>query len=335
LKPVVAWLEASGAWAPWLFLLLFLAASFLTIWRLEALNSGGLEGTVLGTLVMPYCSGLGNLIFAFVIATKGGPGAEVLTNCLVNNVTNFTLLIGLPTIIWGMKGLPEGKSKASKKQKQKDNQDQRVNRLSTLLTLAAVLFFTGAVWALARDGRIDFSDGLVLIGLFLFWQCFHVFDVLKSQVRKNETLGGKLFFDLALLGIGAYVIYFSTDWLVDWISKIHSGFISAKYLGWLSGWLMVVPNGLLAFYYARRGNPEVVYASQVGDSHICIPLCIGIFALYRPIRTPPFFNTGLYILLVAAALHLAVVTMFGRLPRFLGWVLTAAYGIFLYAGLFK
>lgn len=335
MKEVVLWIEAAGAWAPWLFLVLFMAASVLMIWRLEAMNASGLEGTVLGTLVMPYCSGMGNLIFAFVLATKGGPGAEVLTNCLVNNVTNLTLLIGLPTLIWGMNGEADGKSKASKKQQQKVNQERRINRLSMLLTLTAVLFFTGAVWALARRGRVDFFDGLVLVGLFLFWQCFHVFDVLKGQVRANKSFSWMLPVDLALLALGAYVIYLSTDWLVDWISKIHTGFISAKYLGWLSGWLMVVPNGLLAFYYARRGNPEVVYTSQVGDGHICIPLCIGIYALYRPIQAPPFFQTGLMILLAAAVLHFAAIAIFGRLPRLIGWLLTAAYGVFLYTGLIK
>ena len=303
------------------------------IWRLEALNAGGLEGTVLGTLVMPYCSGIGNLIFAFVVGAKNGSGSDVLTNCLVNNVTNLTLLIGLPTIIWGMNGQVSKKSKGSKKQYQKQEQERRLNRLSTLLTLTAVLFFTGAVWALGRDGRLDFSDGLVLIGLFLFWQCFHVFDVLKSNVRQNASFSWMLPVDLALLAVGAYAIYLSTDWLVNWISNIHTGFISVKYLGWLSGWLMVVPNGLLAFYYARRGNPEVVYTSQVGDGHICIPLCVGIFALYRPIQTPAFFETGLYVLLLAGLLHIATVALFGRLPRWVGWVLTGAYGVFLYRGL--
>ena len=80
------------------------------IWRLEAMTQSGVEGTVLGTLVMPYCSGMGNLIFAFVLGAKGGPGAEVVTNSLVNNVTNLTLLIGLPTIFWGMNVLPAAKS---------------------------------------------------------------------------------------------------------------------------------------------------------------------------------------------------------------------------------
>jgi cation:H+ antiporter len=298
------------------------------IWRLEAMSDSGFEGTVLGTLVMPYCSGMGNLIFAFVLGAKGGPGAEVLTNSLVNNVTNMTLLIGLPTIIWGMNVLPAAKSKRKPAHK-----EHQINRLSLLLTLTAVLFFTGAVWALARNGTIDSGDGLVLVGLFLFWQCFHVFDVLKTNVRQNKSFGWMLPFDLALLAVGAYGIYLSIDWLVDWLSHIHTGFVSARNLGWLSGWLMVLPNALLAFYYARRGNPEVVYTSQVGDGHISIPLCVGIFALYHPIRVPHFFQTGVIILLAAAALHFLCVAALGRLPRFMGWFLTAAYAVFLYKGL--
>jgi len=296
------------------------------------MTRSGVEGTVLGTLVMPYCSGMGNLIFAFVLGIKGGSGTEVMTNSLVNNVTNMTLLLGLPAAIWGMNVLPTGKQKGSKKRKG-GNQENRINRLSLLLTLSAVLFFTGAVWALGRDGKIDFDDGLVLIGLFLFWQCFHIFEVLKTNLRQNKSFSWMLPLDLLLLGVGAYGIYVSTDWLVAWISGLHEGFVSAKNLGWLSGWLMVLPNGLLAFYYGWRGNPEVVYSSQVGDGHISIPLCLGVFALYRPIQTPRFFGTGISILIGAAILHFLFVAIFGRLPRWMGWVLTAAYVVFLFQGL--
>jgi cation:H+ antiporter len=331
LKVFVTWVEGSGLWAPWCFLLLFILATFLMIWRLEVMTESGVEGTVLGTLVMPYCSGMGNLIFAFVLGAKAGPGAEVVTNALVNNVTNMTLLIGLPTMIWGMNVLPVSKAK----KKKQHVQAQKINRLSLLLTLTAVLFFTGVTWALAQDGRMDASDGLVLVGLFLFWQCFHLFDVLKSNVRQNKSFSWKLPVDLALLAIGAYGIYVSTDWLVEWLSNIESGFISAKHLGWLSGWLMVLPNGLLAFYYAWRGNPEVVYTSQVGDGHICIPLCLGVFALYRTIEVPAFFKTGVVILVTAALVHLLFVAVFGRLPRVMGWVLVVLYGVFLYAGLVR
>jgi cation:H+ antiporter len=96
---------------------------------------------------------------------------------------------------------------------------------------------------------------------------------------------------------------------------------------------MVLPNGMLAFYYAWRGNPEVVYTSQVGDGHICIPLCIGIYALYQPIKVPDFFQTGVLILLGAAVFHFLLVAIFGRLPRLMGWVLVVAYAVFVQRGL--
>ncbi len=297
------------------------------------MNAGGIEGTVLGTLVMPYCSGMGNLIFAFLLGAKGGPGSDLITNCLVNNVTNLTLLIGVPTILWGMNVLPPLSKRGSKKKKRNEQQTRQINRLSLLLTLAAVLFFTGAVWALARKGKLDSGDGLVLVGLFLFWQCFHIFEVLKSNVNRNKSFTWMLPLDLALLALGAWCLYVSTDWLVAWISKIPTGFISARYLGWLSGWLMVVPNAALAFYYAWRGNPEVVYTSQVGDGHICIPLCLGIYALYRPLTPPPFFQFGLSLLIAAALFHFMIVALFGRLPRLMGWALLAAYAVFLWRGL--
>lgn len=301
------------------------------IWRLEAMNDGGFEGTVLGTLIMPYCSGVGNLIFAFVLGRKGGPGTEVMTNALVNNVTNMTLLIGLPAILWGMRVLPVSTGKSKKRGPNKEHQ---INRLSLLLTLMAVLFFTGAVWALARDGNLNFNDGLVLVGMFLFWQCFHVFDVLKSNVRQNKSLSWTLPFDLALLGIGAFATYISIEWLVDWLSTINEGFISAKNLGLLSGWLMVLPNALLALFYGWRGNPEVVYTSQVGDGHICIPLCVGIFALYQSFTVPAVFQTGVLVLGGATIVHIVFVALLGGLPRFMGCVLVAAYGYFLYQGFF-
>lgn len=323
-------MESAGGWAPWLFVALFMASSFLMIWRLEAMNAGGMEGTVLGTLIMPYCSGIGNLLFAFIVGRNGGSGSEVMTNALVNNVTNMTLLLGLPAIFWNMNLLPASKSK----KKRGANREHEVNRLSLLLTLTAVLFFTGAVWALAHDGKLDFDDGLVLVGLFLFWQCFHVFDVLKSNVRQNKSFGWMLPVDLALLAIGAYAQYVSIDWLTNWVTHSHVRFIHDN-LGLLSGWLCVLPNGLLALYYARRGNPEIVYSSQVGDGHICIPLCVGVFALYQTFAVPAVFQTGMFLLICATAVHMVFVALFGRLPWFMGWLLVGAYGVFLYEGLLR
>ena len=334
LNPFIHWIEAKGVFAPWLFVALFLVASFLMIWRLEAMSARGFEGTVLGTLVMPYCSGMGNLIFAFILGQTGGSGADVMTNSLVNNVTNMTLVLGLPALIWGMHVIPPKKSDPSKKKAKTAGNPHELHRLSLLLTLTAALFFTGVVWAMGRKGRLDVNDGLVLVAMFLFWQCFHVFEVLKQNARQGKSaFGWMLPVDLGLLAVGAYGIYVSTGWLVAWISNSHTGFISDKHLGWLSGWLMVLPNAVLAFYYGWRRQPEVVYTSQVGDAHVSIPLCLGVYALYRPMPMPATFHTGMEILLGATLAHFLFVAIFGRLPRVAGLALVAAYGFYLWKGL--
>lgn len=336
MKGLIQQIESTGVYAPWCVLGIFIAASLLMIWRLEAMSADGFEGTVLGTLIMPYCSGIGNLIFAFLIARDRGPGAEVMTNALVNNVTNLTLLIGLPAIFWQATTAKSGGGKGKAK---KDGASAKAkpdtNRFSMLLTLIAVLFFTGAVWALGQDGKINFNDGLVLVGLFLFWQCFHVFEVLKGKANTGDTFTWTAGFNLALLGVGAYASYVSISWLVDWLNARPSGFISKDHLGWLSGWMMVLPNAILALYYGWRRKPEVVYTSQVGDGHICIPLCIGLYALFHPLELPPMFNQGLYLIGGATVVHLFFIGTMGKLPRIAGFALVAAYGYFLKMGLLK
>ena len=325
-------MQSQGAWSPALFVLLFVASALLMIWALEAMNTGGLEGTVIGTLITPYCTGIGNLLFAFVIGRDHGSGADVMTNSLVNNISNMTLLIGLPAIFWTMHVLPQNNAAKSGKKKKRGKDNNRVheiNRLSLLLTLTAVLFFTGAVWALGRDGKLDFGDGLVLVGLFLFWQLFHVYDVLKSNVQKNKSLDAVLLLYFAVLVVAGYAQYVSIDWLNTWLHHRTHGILSEKNFGVLSGLLCALPNGLVAIYYGWRGNPEVVYTSQVGDGHISIPLCVGVFALFNTFTMPAMFQPGMYILIGATVVHMFCVVVFGQLPRLVGIGLVVAYGFFL------
>ena len=314
----------------------FMAASALMIWRLQAIEGKGFEGTVLGTLIMPYCSGFANLVFAYVMSRQGGQGSTVMENCLVNNVTNLTLILGVTTLCFGAaaaQGNNAGKG-APARARQPDSV-QRLNRLDLLFTLVALFLFTGTLWALAKDGALDFYDGLVLVGLFLFWQALHVFEILKNNVRKNRSFQWSILFDLVLIAMSAYGVFKSVDYLVDWVSHVKSAYISAKDLGWLSGALMVLPNAFIALYFGFAGRQDVVVSSQVGDGHICIPMCIGLFALFDPIKVPGFFQIGIYTIVGAAALHFLCILFLGRLPRLLGVLLLGGYGAFVYMGVMQ
>lgn len=292
------------------------------------MESKGLEGTVLGTLIMPYCSGFANLVFAWVMSSSADNGGLVIENSIVNNATNLTLILGLSAVFGSAAIMKSGKQK-------KHAEFHRINRLNLLFTLIALFLFTGTLWALAKDGVLDFYDGLVLVGLFVFWQILHVFEVLKDKIRKNNAFHWTIAIDIVIIAASAYCIYFAVDHLVAWVSKSENPYFSLSKLGWLSGALMVLPNAFIAMYYAYIGRQDIVLSSQIGDGHICIPMCIGLFALFNPIRVPDSLQIGTYIIMGAGAVLFLSVAVRGRVPRFIGAGLIAGYAFFLYQGLIQ
>ena len=103
--------------------------------------------------------------------------------------------------------------------------------------------------------------------------------MMKNNVRKNRTISLTIARDFIVVILCAWVTFYTIDGLVEWVTNQESGFISKKNLGFLSGFLMVLPNGLLAFYYSAKGRSDIAYSSQIGDCHICIPLCLGLYAI--------------------------------------------------------
>lgn len=324
LQNLIGYIESiAGAWTPLAMVMVFLASSLLILWRLELMSGRGVEGTVLGTLFMPYFSGLGNLIFVTVVLRQDGPAAEVAVNSWTNNVTNLCLLLALPALIWGIE--LDTRSKAKKAQR-----ESKLHRLSLALTLVAMIFFSMVVWILAQDGSIDRLDGLALVGIFLFWQSFHIFEVLKENTRTNSGWHPLIVIDLVLILIGSLLTLASVDYIVAALLSKSDGFFSSHQLGLITGWLMVLPNAVLAFYYAYKQRGDVVYSSQIGDAHICIPLCIGLFAIFKPMPLPNFFSNALFFIVCVAGVHLICVILLKALPRLVAGGLVAAYGYALY-----
>ena len=300
------------------------------VWRLHVMERKGFEGTVLGTLIMPYCSGFANLVFAYVMSKSASNGGLVIENCIVNNATNVTFILGMAAIFGSAAVLPKTRSK----QKLKQHAEYLfVNRLNILFTLIALFLFTGTLWALAMDGELNFYDGLILIGLFVFWQILHLFEVLKDNARNDKEIHWSILIDLLLIAASAYCVYLAVDHLVEWVAKTKSTLFSFARIGWFSGILMVLPNAFLALYYAYIRRQDIVISSQIGDGHICIPMCIGLFAVFNPIRMPASFQTGAFVILGAGLVLFLSIAALGRIPRFVGGGLVTAYAFFLYSGL--
>ncbi len=305
----------------WQLLLCFLFSSFLMINRLNAVEKNGFEGTLVGTLVMPYFSGFPNLCFAYLMLTTHQSGAVVLENCLVNNLTNLTLILAIPCLLWGLnlfKTAPQQQISA------------RVNHLSLLLSILALVFFSVSTLFVSKDGRIDRFDGMLLVAIFIFWQLFHIFDLLKNNTRTGQRIKKRIIVDMAIIGLCAWGVFSSIDGLLQWVSHSRHTAFFQSHLGVLSGILMVLPNAFLAVYYAAVQRSDIAYSSQIGDCHICLPLCVGLFAMFSPITVPPGVETVLFIIISASAAHFFFTAFFKQLPRIAGAALAGLYLFFCY-----
>jgi cation:H+ antiporter len=303
----------------WQLVLCFLACSLLMIFRLNAIEKNGFEGTLVGTLIMPYFSGFPNLCFAYFMARDQAPGSIVLENCLVNNITNLTLVLAFPAMFGGLNLL-----------RAKSGKEPKINHLSLLMSLMALIFFSAFLFFVSQDKIISSADGLLLVGIFFFWQLYPVFDLLKNNTRKSQTLQKRILIDFILIGLCAWGIFSSVENLMTWLSDQKAGFFSRQHMGVLSGIFMVIPNGFLAVYYASIKRADIAYTSQIGDCHICIPLCIGIFAIFSPIQVPFSFQWPLFILMGVSAAHFILTAFMGKLPRFAGVMMACLYGFFIY-----
>jgi len=305
----------------WQLILIFLASSLLMINRLNSIEKNGFEGTLVGTLIMPYFSGFPNLCFAFLILKTHGSGRVVLENSLVNNLTNLTLILAIPCIIWGLNLFTAKKT---------PNLHEKINRLSLILSILALIFFSICLFFISRDGMIDFYDGMLLVAVFLFWQLYHLFDVLKNTTRSKQKIRKKIIWDILIVASCAGAVFYSIDHLLEWVTQYSKNLFLQNHLGFFSGILMVLPNAFLAVYYAAASRHEIAYSSQIGDCHICIPLCVGLFAAFSPISVPSSFNMAIFIIIGAAVGHLFFTVFFKKLPRWAGIVLIGFYAFFIF-----
>ncbi len=176
----------------------------------------------------------------------------------------------------------------------------------------------------------------MLSGCFCSGRCFHVIDVLKHNVRQGKSgFGWMLPVDLALLGLGAYGIYLSTEWLVDWVSHIHTRLRQRE-----ASWLVE----RLAHGAAERAAGVLLQLARPAGDGLCVagrrrprvhPLCIGIYALYHTLVIGADFQVGDGHPAWRDAGAFPLCRGARATARAVGWVLVAAYGIFLYKGLLE
>ena len=315
--------EFAGDWTPWALLALYTLSTALILWRLHAMAQRGRSSAVLSAGLLPYATGWGNLCLVWLLLRIDGPTEAIPLNLWTNNLTSLSLMLALPALIWGLKLIPDSQSK-------KSSPASPAVRGPLILNCISFILFSLATWQLGQDGEINRNEGFALLGLFALWQCLQIFQTLKQTPAASTASIPLNVLDGLLILLGGFISLLAVDGILTTLMAQETGFFSIQQLGLLTGALMLLPNAMLAWHYARQQRADAVYYSQLSDAHICMPLCLALCAIFQPLALPTFLLDGLRFLAALALVHLLCLQLLKELPKLVAAGLLAVYAYALF-----
>ena len=283
---------------------------------------------IIGLTIISMGTSAPEFFVSLQAALNGSPGLAV-GNAIGSNIANTLIVMGLPALIAPLVVTTPG----------------------TRRSAGFMFFISLVVAALAGDGILSFSDGLILLGLLLIYLAYSFLRVSQSrndrlaairQMEKEQnpaleqelppptgSLGQALFFlgaGLAGLGLGANLtvdnaLAIAAIWGVG-ESVIGTTIVA---LG------TTLPEIAATLAAAFRGQHGVAIGNVIGSNIFNILGILGATALLVPLPVSPHMaGFDLWIMLGSSALFVGLVLV--RLPvtRMLGAILTLIYFAYLF-----
>lgn len=262
-----------------------------------------------------------------VVAAQGGSGALAVGNIAGTNIVNILLILGLSAFILPLR------------------LETRTIRLELPMMAAAAL----TLWAVTVDGRMNRTDGAILVVLALVYTGVVIWSALResravvaefeAELAEEFDAGdggtgpaeGRRMFANVLMTIGGIVvIVIGADWLVDGAVGMARQFgVSDALIG-----LTVVaigtstPELVTTLISTIRGDRDIAVGNLIGSSIYNILLILGVTALV-PAAGMDLPNSLVRIdipIMVAVALACIPIFISGRrVSRLEGGLMVAAY----------
>ena len=204
-----------------------------------------------------------------------------------------------------------------------------------LMMFASILFYL-----LARDGEIDYLEGLLFVLILI---TFSVWIVLKSRKEGKEIYASEdmeafasdnpIYKDLLALGIGLVGLYFGAEWLIEGvigIAKDHG--VSEKFISvTVVAFGTSVPELVTSTVAAYRKETDISIGNLIGSNVFNILAILGITAMVKPIKISPSINQmDIYFMLGIALLVFPLMYYGKKINRLKGVVLLLFYISYIY-----
>ena len=295
-----------------LFLLL-ISGDFLVKGAIQLSNRLGVPALLVSLTVVSFGTSAPELIVAIKATLSGSPGLA-LGNVVGSNIANILLVLGLPTLIMGLK-----------------NNITDTKRSFGFMIAASVLFIM-----FGMSGSFSWVYGVVLLSLLAFF-LFDTFrqnskkalngEILEFQQRTLHSWWTIIFF----LTLGVIGLPLGADLLVTNASALAKGYgVSDAVVGLtLVAIGTSLPELATTFVAFVRKKAEVVLGNLIGSNIFNLLAIIGITSLISPVPVDPIFiKFDFWIMLGASVLiapFLFLNIQFNRLSGFLFVALYISY----------
>jgi len=292
-----------------LFLLL-ISGDFLVKGAIQLSNRLGVSALLVSLTVVAFGTSAPELIVAIKATLSGSPGLA-MGNVVGSNIANILLVLGLPTLIMGLK-----------------NNITDTKRSFGFMIAASVLFIM-----FGMSGSFSWVYGIVLLSLLAFF-LFDTFrqnskkalngEILEFQQRTLHSWWTIIFF----LTLGVIGLPLGADLLVTNASALAKGYgVSDAVVGLtLVAIGTSLPELATTFVAFVRKKAEVVLGNLIGSNIFNLLAIIGITSLISPVPVDPIFiKFDFWIMLGASVLIAPFILLNIKFNRMSGFVFVALY----------
>ena len=298
-----------------LFLLL-ISGDFLVKGAIQLSNRLDVSALLVSLTVVAFGTSAPELIVA-IKATLSGSSGLALGNVVGSNIANILLVLGLPTLIMGLK-----------------NNIADTKRSFCLMIAASVLFIV-----FGMSGSFSWVYGIVLLSLLAFF-LIDTFrqnskkainnEILEFQQRISHSWWTIIFF----LILGVIGLPLGADLLVTNASALAKGYgISDAVVGLtLVAIGTSLPELATTFVSVLRKKAEVVLGNLIGSNIFNLLAIIGITSLISPVPVDPtFIKFDFWVMLGASLLIAPFIFLNIQFNRLSGFLFVALYISYLTA----
>ena len=296
-----------------LFLLL-ISGDFLVRGAIQLSNRIGISPLMVSLTIVAFGTSAPELIVAIKATLSGSPGLA-LGNVVGSNIANILLVLGLPTLIMGLK-----------------NNIADAKRSFGFMIVASVLFIV-----FGMSGSFSWIYGVVLLSLLAFF----LFDTFRQNSKKtlNKTLNSEIlesqqkishsWWTITLfLILGVIGLPLGADLLVTNASALAKGYgVSDAIVGLtLVAIGTSLPELATTFIAFVRKKAEVVLGNLIGSNIFNLLAIIGITSLISPVPVDPtFIKFDFWVMLAASALIAPFILLNIQFNRLSGFLFVALY----------